>query len=125
MTITMIQWICRYSIISVLLLSLGIVPRPLLFIAFQVIVFALLAFVPTPGGIGGAEALFSVIYSSFLPSHAIGMVTAGWRFITFYFVLLLASMLFSVFRLRPGKIGISLIRKYYGYHSILIAQENI
>jgi glycosyltransferase 2 family protein len=101
MTLTMIQWVCRYSIISLLLLGLGIAPRPILFMALQVIVFALLAFIPTPGGVGGAEALFSVIYRSFLPPETIGIVTAGWRFFTFYFLLLLAAALFYLFRIRP------------------------
>ncbi len=101
MALTTIQWICRYSIISLLLLGLGITPRPMLFMALQVIVFALLAFVPTPGGIGGAEALFSVFYRSFLPAETIGIVTAGWRFFTFYFLLLLAAALFFLFRMRP------------------------
>jgi glycosyltransferase 2 family protein len=101
MALTTIQWVCRYSIISLLLLGLGIAPRPILFMALQVIVFALLAFIPTPGGVGGAEVLFSVIYRSFLPPEIIGIVTAGWRFFTFYFLLILASALFLLFRVRP------------------------
>ncbi len=101
MALTTVQWVCRYSIISLLLLGLGIAPRPMLFMALQVIVFALLALIPTPGGVGGAEALFSLIYRSFLPPETIGIVTAGWRFFTFYFLLLLASALFFLFRMRP------------------------
>jgi hypothetical protein len=102
MTLTTIQWLCRYSIISLLLLGLGIPPRPLLFMALQVLVFALMTFIPTPGGVGGAEALFTAVYGSFLPHNAIGVVTAGWRFFTFYFLLLLAAALFLVFGLRPA-----------------------
>ncbi len=95
--LTAVQWICRYSIISLVLMSLGLPARPVLFMALQVIVFALMTAIPTPGGAGGAEALFTVIYGSLLPHNAIGLVTAGWRFITFYFLLLLASALFFVF----------------------------
>jgi uncharacterized protein (TIRG00374 family) len=91
MTVTTVQWLCRYSIVTVLLLGLGIPVRPVLFMALQVIVFALQAFIPTPGGAGGAEALFAVVYRSYLPPGMIGVVTAGWRFITFYFPLLLAA----------------------------------
>ena len=101
MALTMVQWVCRYSIISLLLLSLGIPPRPFLFMAFQVIVFALLAFVPTPGGAGGAEALFYVFYQPFLPANTIGLVTAGWRFITFYFLLFVASGIVLLSRMKP------------------------
>ncbi len=102
MTLTMIQWACRYSIISLLLLGLGIPPRPLLFMALQVIVFALLTFIPTPGGAGGAEALFYAIYRSFLPTDMIGVVTAGWRFITFYFLLFMASGIVLFSRLKAA-----------------------
>lgn len=101
MALTTVQWVCRYSIISLLLLSLGIPPRPVLFMAFQVIIFALLAFVPTPGGAGGAEALFYVFYQSFLPANAIGLIVAGWRFITFYFLLFVASGIVLLSRIKP------------------------
>jgi len=105
MALTAIQWFCRYSIISLLLLGLGIAPRPILFMALQVLVFALLAFIPTPGGVGGAEVLFSIFYHSFLPPETIGIVTAGWRFFTFYFLLLLAAMLYFLFRMRPKEVA--------------------
>ncbi len=97
MTLTAAQWICRYSIITFLLMGLGIPAQPLLFMALQVVVFVLLAFIPTPGGAGGAEALFYLTYRSLLPANAIGIVIAGWRFLTFYFLLLLASILLLVF----------------------------
>jgi uncharacterized membrane protein YbhN (UPF0104 family) len=61
-TLTAVQWICRYSIISLLFMSLGLPARPVLFMALQVVVFALLSFIPTPGGAGGAEALFYLLY---------------------------------------------------------------
>jgi uncharacterized protein (TIRG00374 family) len=100
MTLTVVQWVCRYSIISVLLLGFGIQPRPILYMALQVIVFAVAAFIPTPGGTGGAEGVFFMIYRSFLPHHLIGVVTALWRFFTFYVLLILAAVLFLLFRIR-------------------------
>lgn len=103
MTLTALQWVCRYSIISVLLLSLGLPARPMLYLALQVIVFALMTFVPSPGGAGGAEAVFYMIHRSFLPADVIGIVTFGWRFFTFYFLLLLAAVLFFAFALRPSR----------------------
>ncbi len=100
-TLTAVQWICRYSIISLLLLSLGIPARPMLYMALQVVVFGLIAFVPTPGGVGGAEAIFSVIYRSFLPADTIGVITAGWRFLTFYLLLFMAAVLFLLLGIQP------------------------
>ena len=96
MTLTTVQWLCRYSIISLLLMGLGIPVQPLLFMALQVVVFALVAFIPLPGGSGGAEAIFYITYRSLLPADAIVIVTAGWRFLTFYFLLLIASILLLV-----------------------------
>jgi len=97
MVLTSLQWICRYSIISLLLASMGIPVRPVLFMVLQVFVFALTALVPTPGAAGGAEVMFSLMYRSFLPAGTIGLVTAGWRFLTFYFLLLLAAVLALLF----------------------------
>ncbi|HXY55508.1 MAG TPA: lysylphosphatidylglycerol synthase transmembrane domain-containing protein, partial [Nitrospirota bacterium] len=62
MTLTSFQWICRYSIISLLLASMGIPVRPILFMVLQVFVFALMTLVPTPGATGGAEMMFSLMY---------------------------------------------------------------
>ena len=101
MTLTSFQWICRYSIISLLLASMGIPVRPVLFMVLQVFVFALMTLVPTPGATGGAEMMFSLMYRAFLPAGTIGLVTAGWRFLTFYFLLILAALLSLVFRMQP------------------------
>jgi uncharacterized protein (TIRG00374 family) len=101
MTLTSIQWICRYSIISLLLASMGVPVRPVLFMVLQVFVFALMTLVPTPGAVGGAEVMFSLMYSAFLPAGTIGLVTTGWRFLTFYFLLLLAAALFLLFGMQP------------------------
>ena len=101
MALTSLQWFCRYSIISLLLASMGIPVRPILFMVLQVFVFALMTLVPTPGAAGGAEVMFSLMYRSFLPAGAIGLVTAGWRFLTFYFLLLLAAVLSLLFGMQP------------------------
>ena len=96
--LTAVSWICRYSILSLLLMSLGLPARPVLFMALQVLVFALMSFVPTPGGTGGAEAVFYLLYQPFLAAGSLGAVTMGWRFLTFYFLLLLAAVLFLIMK---------------------------
>jgi uncharacterized protein (TIRG00374 family) len=101
MALTSLQWLCRYSIISLLLASMGIPVRPILFMVLQVFVFALMTLVPTPGAAGGAEVMFSLMYRSFLPAGTIGLVTAGWRFLTFYFLLLVAAVLSLLFGMQP------------------------
>lgn len=101
--LTTVQWTCRYSIISLLLIGLGIPVQPLLFMVLQVLVFALMILVPSPGGAGGAEIFFSLLYMPFLPAGALGLVTTGWRFFTFYFHTLLAALLSMLLNTLPRR----------------------
>ncbi len=94
---TGLQWICRYSIVSLLFASLDMTVRPVLFIALQVLVFACTVLVPSPGGAGGAELIFSFVYNPFLPPGMLGLVTTGWRFFTFYLHTMLAAVLTLIF----------------------------
>ena len=55
--------------------------------------FAIL-FIPTPGAVLGAEAAFYLIFASLLSTDLIGLVTFGWRFLTFYLQLTLGIILF-------------------------------
>jgi uncharacterized protein (TIRG00374 family) len=108
--LTAIQWICRYSIISLLLMSLGLPAQPILFMALQVLVFALTSLIPTPGGAGGAEAVFYLLYQPFLAAESIGLITIGWRFLTYYFLLLLAAVLLLVME-RPKEKVLTIVTK--------------
>jgi glycosyltransferase 2 family protein len=100
--LTATGWIARYSVISALAAFLGAPVDPVLFWLFQWVVFTFMAFVPTPGATGGAEAAFFLIYGSFLPERVIGLATSGWRFLTFYLQLAIAAILFTVMS-RGGK----------------------
>lgn len=100
MGLTAIQWICRYSVISALVAFLGAPVDPVLFWVLQWVVFTLMAFIPTPGAAGGAEAAFYFIYGAVLPGWIIGLATTGWRFLTFYLQLGLAALLFTTLNLR-------------------------
>lgn len=99
MILTTIQWICRYSVISALLVSLGITVDPVRIFVLQWLVFTLMAFVPTPGATAGAETAFYLIYKSICPEEIIGLVTTGWRFLTFYFLLILGIVFFILLNL--------------------------
>jgi glycosyltransferase 2 family protein len=92
MTLTAVQWIARYSVVTALIAFLGVPVQPVLFWLLQWVVFTLAAFIPTPGAAGGAEAAFFVVYGPFLPAGVIGIATAGWRFLTFYLLLALAGI---------------------------------
>ena len=98
--LTGIQWICRYSVLSALLVFLGAPFDPLLYFALQWVVFTMMTFVPTPGASGGAEAAFYVLYAPLLPERIIGVTTAGWRLLTFYLQIGLAAAVFLLMQLR-------------------------
>jgi len=98
--LTTIQWSCRYSIITVLLVSFNIPIHPVKFFLFQWVVFTLIAFILTPRGSGGAEASFYFIFHPFIPAEIMGLVMACWRFLTYYFQLTLESILFSFMNFR-------------------------
>jgi len=105
LTLTSIGWVARYSVISALAAFLGAPVDPVLFWLFQWVVFTLMAFIPTPGATGGAEAAFFLIYGAFLPERVIGLATAGWRFLTFYLQLGLAAILFTAMSYRARRNG--------------------
>lgn len=94
-----IQWICRYSIITALAASLGIDVNPILFFVLQWVVFTISVVTPTPGAIGGAEASFYLIFGPLLPSQSSGLITAGWRLLTFYLFLASGAAIYGTLRL--------------------------
>lgn len=95
MAITAVQWSCRYSVVSALAAFLGADVDPVLFFLLQWVVFTVMLFIPTPGASGGAEAAFYLVYSALLPAPIVGLMTAGWRFLTFYLQLALGAVLFG------------------------------
>ncbi|RMH73088.1 MAG: UPF0104 family protein [Gemmatimonadetes bacterium] len=99
MLVTGFQWTCRYSVISALVASLGFPVDVLQFFALQWVVFSLGTLIPTPGATGGIEAAFYLIYRAILPNHIISLAMAGWRFLTFYFLLVIDIVLYFLLSL--------------------------
>lgn len=95
MGITAVQWSCRYSVAAALAAFLGAEVDPVLFFLLQWVVFTVMLFIPTPGASGGAEAAFYLAYSALLPERIVGLMTAGWRFLTFYLQLALGAVVFT------------------------------
>ncbi|HWK90260.1 MAG TPA: lysylphosphatidylglycerol synthase transmembrane domain-containing protein, partial [Longimicrobium sp.] len=92
--VTAVQWTCRYSVVTALAYFFQAPVDPVLFFLLQWIIFTAMMFIPTPGASGGAEAFFVLIYSALLPDGLIGIVTAAWRMLTFYFLLALGAIIF-------------------------------
>ena len=103
--ITAVQWISRYSVVTALAYFLAPERRvdPVLFFLLQWVIFTAMNFVPTPGASGGAEAAFVLVYGALLPARVIGIATAGWRLLTFYFQLTLGSVIFTALNVAEAK----------------------
>jgi len=78
------QWITRYSIVPLLLYSLGQEVNFLQFFILYWLLASLASFIPTPGATGAAEGAFLLVFSTFIPSSMLGLVMIGWRFLSFY-----------------------------------------
>ncbi len=87
-----VHWVCRYSVITAVALALGLHENPLRLFFLQWFVFGVMAFVPLPGAALGAESAFYFVYNGTLPDWSIGVMTAGWRFFTFYFLVIVAAV---------------------------------
>lgn len=77
-------WCCRYGAISALVAGLGFHADPVLFFILQWVVFSATTLIPTPGGIGGAELSFGLVFHGLVPFEIIPILTGAWRFVTFY-----------------------------------------
>lgn len=97
-----IQWGGRYSITAILATGLGYHINIFAFVVIQMMVFSLMALVPTPGASGGAEGLFLLFFNNALPESAIGTVLIGWRILDFYFTGILSLIYIGIESLIHG-----------------------
>lgn len=89
-----LHWVCRFSMLTVLLTGLHHAVDPFNFFASQWLVFMLMKIVPSPGGAGGAELAFLLFYRSMLPENLLGLLVGAWRVLTFTLPVGLATLLF-------------------------------
>lgn len=90
------QWLSRFGVLVALVLALNIQDNLLELFTLQWMVFLSMSFIPTPGATGGAEVIFYYVFKSMLPAGLIGIIVASWRFLTYYFMMLLALLLLQI-----------------------------
>lgn len=54
------------------------------------------SFVPIPGATGGIEYGFMQMFSNFLPGASLNAIMIVWRFITYYFGMILGAIMFNI-----------------------------
>ena len=87
------QWLCRFSVLVVLLYALDIDFRPFQIYIQQWIVYLTMMFIPTPGATGGAEATFFLLFEGEIPKEFLPLIVSTWRFFMYYLMLFLAVFL--------------------------------
>jgi uncharacterized protein (TIRG00374 family) len=91
-----IQWTCRNAVAAMLVASLGVEVEFIRFLLLQWLIFILTLFIPTPGATGGSEALFYLIFKPLLPNEILAVTVGGWRFLTFYWVMIICAILLYI-----------------------------
>jgi uncharacterized protein (TIRG00374 family) len=78
-------WLSEFIVASVILMGLGVAPYITESILFQIII-AIVSMVPlTPGASGVAEISATSLYALIVPTSILGVFVLLWRFIMFYF----------------------------------------
>ncbi|MFT8470524.1 lysylphosphatidylglycerol synthase transmembrane domain-containing protein [Oenococcus sp.] len=85
--LTLLQLFIYYAIPYFILLAVGAHNADFIFIvALNVILTLAISIFPVPGGSGGAEIGFSLLFSSFLANHTVTIFAMLiWRILTYYF----------------------------------------
>lgn len=93
--------VCTHSIPFIVAKALGIAltaANYVEFIALSVFISNFNALIPTPGGTGGLESVFMMMYGGFInPQSLMKGFMVLWRFVTYYFSVLVGSLFFVWF----------------------------
>lgn len=88
------QWLARFSTAGIVLAAFGQEWHPALYWLLQYLVQSISSVVPTPGGAGGAEAGFLLLFAPFVAAGVLVAAMSTWRLIFFYLPLAGAALVF-------------------------------
>lgn len=112
--ISIVQILALYSVNYCVYRSLGLSEtNAITIISLQAILYVAVAFVPTPGASGGAEAGFLLLFGPIYGPGNTAVAMILWRFITFYFVILFGGIYLSIHSIRVGKEKAKAIEEEY------------
>lgn len=102
--VSILQILIFYTVNYCVYRSLGLnQTNALTIISLQAVLYVAVAFVPTPGAAGGAEAGFLLLFGPIYGSGHTAVAMILWRLITFYFVILFGGIYLSIHSIRVGK----------------------
>ncbi|WP_066532418.1 lysylphosphatidylglycerol synthase domain-containing protein [Erythrobacter sp. CCH5-A1] len=94
LALALAQWLARFSIAGLVLAAFGQEWHPALYWLLQYLVQSISSVVPTPGGAGGAEAGFLLLFAPFVAAGVLVAAMSTWRLIFFYLPLAGAALVF-------------------------------
>lgn len=94
--VLLVQWMAKFSVLIVILHAFNIDFEAIQIYIRQWVIFVTMLFIPTPGASGGAEASFLLIFGKSIPSDIAYLVVSVWRLFTYYFILLMAAILYTL-----------------------------
>nr|WP_255551947.1 flippase-like domain-containing protein [Erythrobacter crassostrea] len=97
---TALQWVVRFSIAGLVLAAFDVEWQPALFWLLQWLVQTISSIVPTPGGAGGAEAAFLLLFAPFVAIGVLVPAMSTWRLLHFYLPLVGAALTFFLLHRR-------------------------
>ncbi|HMR89049.1 MAG TPA: lysylphosphatidylglycerol synthase transmembrane domain-containing protein [Saprospiraceae bacterium] len=97
--VLLLQWMAKFSVLIVILHAFEIGFEAIQIYIRQWVIFVTMLFIPTPGASGGAEASFLLIFGKSIPSDIAYLVVSVWRLFTYYFILLMAAILYTLLSL--------------------------
>lgn len=123
--ISIIQMLIFYSINYWVYLSLGLsAVNAITIISLQAILYVAVAFVPTPGAAGGAEAGFLLIFGPIFGPAYTPVAMILWRMISFYFILLFGGIYLSIHSIKMGKGRVKAIEEEIDEEVNLVIEES-
>ncbi|PMQ01773.1 MAG: TIGR00374 family protein [Dictyoglomus sp. NZ13-RE01] len=91
--LNILAWITYFLIAPTILLGFGLKVRWVEMVLVQIPVLFLLFYVPTPGGSGASELLFSLVFAPYVPKYILGIFIIIWRTLTHYFTLIVGGFI--------------------------------
>jgi glycosyltransferase 2 family protein len=106
--VTVVCIVSLFAMSATLLAGLGVQTDALRVMALNLLLTAVLLFVPTPGASGVAEVGAAGLYASVCPKAMLGVYVVLWRLFSFYGGALVGGILVlrHISRRRPGPVGL-------------------
>lgn len=102
--LTLLQWACRYTFVTLIAMAFGLAVNVPLYFLLHWLVYTGANMTPTPGSAGGAEAAFFFFFGMVLPAPLLPWAALGWRFFSFYYPVLLGSLVLAYLAWKPASV---------------------